>query len=129
MENRWQHRKRWQKNFSGMSYLIHVGSQSWTFVKVIFHGFYARFLCRAAGWFIAFWQTRRTFPTRGLSRKLEFQPLQFHQQITHETFAEYPARVTTTLNNFPIAEINKTIVSINKRVQLIKASKGERSKY
>ena len=48
---------------------------------------------------------------------------------THETFAEYPARVTTTLNNFPIAEINKTIVSINKRLQLIKASKGERSKY
>ena len=78
---------------------------------------------------LAYWRTMRTFPSRGLSRKLEFHPLPFHQQITHETFAEYSERVSTTLNNFSIAEIDKTTESINKRSKLIKASNVERSKY
>ena len=59
---------------------------------------------------LRFWRTRRTSRSRRLARKREFQLLRFDQQITHETFAEFSERVTHTLNNFPIAEIDKTII-------------------
>ena len=48
-------------------------------------------------------------PSRRLARKREFHLLLLDQEITHETFAELSGRVTQTLNNFPIGEINKTI--------------------
>ena len=47
--------------------------------------------------------------SRRSTRKREFHLLLFDQQITHETFAEFSERVTHALNNFPIAEIDKTI--------------------
>ena len=62
-----------------------------------------------------------------MREKLRQQALK--QNITHETFAEFSDRVTTTLNNFSIAEIDKTIESMNNRLQLIKQSHGQRIKY
>ena len=50
------------------------------------------------------------------------------QNITHETFPEFSDRVTTTLKNFSITEINKTIESMNNRLQLIKELNGQRIK-
>ena len=51
------------------------------------------------------------------------------QKIARETFADFSERVTTTLNNFPITEIGKTIESKNKRLPLIKGLNGETIKY
>ena len=62
-----------------------------------------------------------------MREKLRQQALK--QNITHETFREFSDRVTTTLNNFSIAEIDKTIESMNNRLQLIKQSHGQRIKY
>ena len=62
-----------------------------------------------SGHTLRFGRTRRTSPSRRLARKREFHLLRFDQQITHETFAEFSGRVTHTWNNFPIAEIDKTI--------------------
>ena len=70
---------------------------------------------------LRFWRTRRTSPSRRLARKREFHLLRFDQQITHETFAEFSGRVTHTLNNFPIAEIDKTI-KVNERALTINNS-------
>ena len=50
------------------------------------------------------------------------------QNITHETFPEFSDRVTTTLKNFSITEINKTIESMNNSLQLIKELNGQRIK-
>ena len=61
-----------------------------------------------------------------MREKLRQQALK--QNITHETFAEFSDRVTT-LKNFSIAEIDKTIESMNNRLQLIKESNGQRIKY
>ena len=62
-----------------------------------------------------------------MREKLRQQALK--QNITHETFREFSDRVTTSLNNFSIAEIDKTIESMNNRLQLIKQSNGQRIKY
>ena len=68
--------------------------------------------------------------SRRLARKREFHLLLFDQQIIHETFAEFSERVTHDLNNFPIAEIGKTMkVNEQARLPLITASNGERTKY
>ena len=65
---------------------------------------------------------------KDVSVKKNRQLLQFDEQITHKTFAEFSERVTHTLNNFPIAEIDKT-KSMNKCLPLITTSNGERMKY
>ena len=62
-----------------------------------------------------------------MREKLRQQALK--QNITHETFPEFSDRVTTTLKNFSITEIDKTIKSMNNRLQLIKESNGQRIKY
>ena len=59
--------------------------------------------------------------SRRLARKREFHLLLFDQQITHETFAEFSERVTHTLNNFPIGEIDK-IMKVNEQALAIKNS-------
>ena len=58
--------------------------------------------------------------------KLRQQALK--QNIPHETFPEFSDRVTTTLKNFSITEINKTVKSMNNRLQLIKELNGQRIK-
>ena len=44
-------------------------------------------------------------------------------------FLEFKKRVIQTLYNFPISEINKSKESVNKRLHLIIAAKGERINY
>ena len=61
-----------------------------------------------------------------MTEKLRQQALK--QNITHETFPEFSDRVTTTLKNFSITEINKTIESMNNSLQLIKQLNGQRIK-
>ena len=61
-----------------------------------------------------------------MTEKLRQQALK--QNITHETFLEFSDCVTTTLKNFSITEINKTIESMNNRLQLIKELNGQRIK-
>ena len=51
------------------------------------------------------------------------------RNIERETFTEFSERVIQTLYNFSIPEIDKTIMSMNKRINLIISSKGERIKY
>ena len=58
--------------------------------------------------------------------KLRQQALK--QNIPHETFPEFSDRVTTTLKNFSVTEINKTVKSMNNRLQLIKELNGKRIK-
>ena len=61
-----------------------------------------------------------------MREKLRQQALK--QNIPHETFPEFSDRVTTTLKNFSITEINKTVESMNNRLQLIKELNGKRMK-
>ena len=61
-----------------------------------------------------------------MTEKLRQQALK--QNITHETFPEFSDCVTTTLKNFSITEINKTIESMNNRLQFIKELNGQRIK-
>ena len=61
-----------------------------------------------------------------MREKLRQQALK--QNITHETFPEFSDCVAT-LKNFSIAEIDKTIESMNIRLQFIKELNGHRIKY
>ena len=60
-----------------------------------------------------------------MREKLRQQALK--QNIPHETFPEFSDRVTT-LKNFSITEINKTVEFMNNRLQLIKELNGKRMK-
>ena len=51
------------------------------------------------------------------------------QVITHETFEQFVAWVRRILHNIPISVIDKTIESVEKRINLIIANKGKRLKY
>ena len=51
------------------------------------------------------------------------------QVITHETFEQFVARVRRILHDIPISVIDKTIESVEKRINLIIANKGKRLKY
>ena len=50
-------------------------------------------------------------------------------KIEKESFPEFCERVSETIKNFPVEVINKTIESMNKRIELIIESKGNRIKY
>ena len=49
--------------------------------------------------------------------------------ITKEDFESFSARVKSTICNDPTDFIDKTIESMNKRMKLIAARKGHRTKY
>lgn len=51
------------------------------------------------------------------------------RDIKYETYHDFKARVIDTLRNFSIAEHNKTIESMNKRIDMVIANKGDRTKY
>ena len=51
------------------------------------------------------------------------------KKIEYETFNEFKARVIATLRNFSIDEHNKTIASMPKRMDMVIANKGDRTKY
>ena len=50
-------------------------------------------------------------------------------KITKETFAAFYQRIKRTMKNMPIETVNKTIHSMNKRMQPIVSGKGNRTKY
>ena len=52
-----------------------------------------------------------------------------HREITRETYKEFCTRVKQTIENFPVNIINKTIESMPKRLKLVIAGKGNRTKY
>ena len=85
-------------------------SESWTFVNFIFHArFFTRALSVEEQAYMTFLADEKDVSVKGISQKTELHLLLFDQQIIHETFAEFSERVTHALNNFPIAEIDKTI--------------------
>ena len=51
------------------------------------------------------------------------------QQITREDFAAFSARVKTTLETIPIDVVDRTILSMGKRINEIIKRKGQRIKY
>ena len=51
-----------------------------------------------------------------------------NDNITCETFDEFPVRVKRTMYNFSVGEIDKCIESMNHRLDLVIRSKGERIK-
>ena len=51
------------------------------------------------------------------------------QVITHETFEPFVGRVRRILHAMPISVIDKTIQSVEKRINLIIDNKGKRLKY
>ena len=50
-------------------------------------------------------------------------------KIEHETYHEFSKRVAQTIKNFPKETINKTIESMDKRIDMVIKSKGNRIKY
>lgn len=62
-----------------------------------------------------------------VSAKLEKDALD--KQITHETFDQFSNRVERTIMNFDIKVIDRTIESLNKRMDLIIKRRGRRLKY
>ena len=48
--------------------------------------------------------------------------------ITKKTYEQFPNRVKHTIQDFPVADINKTIESMRKRMWLIVKGKGHRTK-
>ena len=62
-----------------------------------------------------------------VSRKLKEQAR--HQQITHESEAEFRRRVKRTLRTYPVQLIDRIIDSMDKRMGLIISSKGQRIRY
>ena len=52
-----------------------------------------------------------------------------NRNITHETFEQFSERVATTIKSLDGRLIDKTIESMNKRIDLIIKNKGQRTKY
>jgi hypothetical protein len=51
------------------------------------------------------------------------------KKITKENYVQFSARVKTTIEQYPLVTINKTIDSMMKRMRLTKEGKGSRTKY
>ena len=51
------------------------------------------------------------------------------KKIEKDSFEGFSCGIKTTLKNFPVHTINKTILSVNKRMQLIVKKKGNWTKY
>jgi len=61
--------------------------------------------------------------------KMELRAQALNRNITQENFLQFSARVKETLENVPIAYVDKTIDSMNGRMELIIKSRGKRIKY
>ena len=61
--------------------------------------------------------------------KSELRTQAFEQNVNHETFEQFSARVKLTLENTPTKYIDKTIESIPKRMSMVIKSKRQRIKY
>ena len=62
-----------------------------------------------------------------VKRKLAFDAIE--KNIKRESPKQFTERVRETMKNFPIDTIDKTIESMEKRINIIIKSKGERTKY
>ena len=62
-----------------------------------------------------------------IDRKLERDAIE--QNITHETYQQFSARVQNTLENYPIAEIDKIIDTMPKRMNQVINCNGGRLRY
>lgn len=62
-----------------------------------------------------------------VGKELKKQALE--RKITSETEEEFVARVIKTMMEFPVEPINKTIESMDKRIQMIIKNGGQRTKY
>lgn len=51
------------------------------------------------------------------------------KQIRRESYDEFCKRVATTINSFPVHTINKTIESMDRRLEMIIRHRGDRTKY
>ena len=58
-----------------------------------------------------------------------YRVLEKNRKITQESFDEFVERVSDTMKNFPVATINNLIDSIPKRLEMVIANKGIRTKY
>ena len=61
--------------------------------------------------------------------KRELRDYALQNNLTHETYPAFCARVKNTLLNFSPEIIDKTIASMDKRMKMIVTSKGQRIKY
>ena len=57
------------------------------------------------------------------------RPSQLAQNIRSESFQQFQARVLLAMENVPVEVIDRTIMSMPKRIQAILDSKGNRTKY
>ena len=57
------------------------------------------------------------------------RPSQLAQNIRSESFQQFRARVLLAMENVPVEVIDRTIMSMPKRIQAILDSKGNRTKY
>ena len=62
-----------------------------------------------------------------LDRKLRSDAVQ--QNINHESYEEFTARVKSIAENFPVTTVDKIIVTTPKRMLQIVSCRGERLKY
>ena len=53
----------------------------------------------------------------------------FNKRITNETYSQFCARVKDTLLNYPTEIIDRTIMSMDKRIDLVIKAKGQRIRY
>ena len=51
------------------------------------------------------------------------------RNITHETFQEFSERVATTFHSLDTALIDRTIESMDHRIELLIENKGQRTRY
>ena len=62
-----------------------------------------------------------------VKKRLRKQALQ--EKVTKESYVEFQERVVNTFRALPVETVNKTIASIDKRLEMIKEKKGNRIKY
>ena len=61
--------------------------------------------------------------------KVELRRQALQNNITRENYEEFSQRVYNTIINFPVAQIDKIIDSMDKRMDLIIKGNGKRTKY
>ena len=69
-----------------------------------------------------------TIPARSPGKR-QLQDDALNQQITKETFSQFCARVKATLLNYSPEIIDRTITSMDRRIDMVIKSKGQRIKY
>ena len=61
--------------------------------------------------------------------KMALEKYALDRDITHETFQEFSERVPTTFHNLHTTLIDRTVESMNNRIELLIKNKGQRTRY